>query len=131
MVDLTPPWHRDIGLWVHVVLTGIILGLSATLALPGDTMGNPNWTAFRAIASEGAWSYAFLLVAWIGAMGIGRTRPRWMMLGSTMTLSTVHTTVAWLFFKSAWAIQVANTGVLTYACIAVLGFVLCMVRFSE
>ena len=124
------PWHLDMRMWTHAALTAIMVGLSVTLALPGDTMANPTWSAFRALASETTWSYMFMAAAWVGALGLVSSQ-RWVLMASTLLLSTAHTTMAWMFLKTSLALGVANTGVPTYFIIAALGFILTMIRFTQ
>lgn len=116
----------DIGMWSHAALTAILAWLSLATTVSKDPFQNKLWLAFSNVASEQQWSWMFMGAAFLGAMGLVTSR-RGVLIFSSFMLSTAHVIVSWFFIQSYWQGGAFGTGIGTYAIVAILGYVRCLI----
>lgn len=87
-------------MFIHIILTGVLIGMGIILLLPGDTFRTGiGWRLFAESGTEENWAIAFFLGALAGASGIA-TSHNWLKICSIMMLATAHLSIAFMF---VWA----------------------------
>ena len=125
--------QRNAQVWITLIntfLVCVILGFGLALNASPHSFQSPYFVRFLEIAKQDYWAYACFTVAVIGFLGIIARSRLWNLL-PLFIVATFHGTLAVLFWKSLAYGEHMTTGVATYGCVAILGYILFALRATE
>ena len=125
--------RRNAQVWITLIntfLVCVIFGFGMALKAAPHSFESPYFERFREIGTQDRWSYACFAVAMVGVVGIV-ARSRLGNLAPLFIVATFHGTLAVLFWQSLAYGEHMTTGVATYSCVAILGYILFALRATE